>query len=596
MGCGQVCGVLVAIVGLVIAVAGFLVSGLLTSAVDDGLKNYQKNDIYLCKDDISSSKGWENFEGVNYWKDIGTSKYTAAYQHVFLYHITNAKEYLQGETGKVAEIGPFSMFTFSKAVDIVVSDAGVAYKSTAAHVFLDGEEIPIKGTNGDVAPTGTFAGRTPNGIDRFTPIANFNVGYLNALGVAGTEFALLLTASGCSATQIGNIASLMPTCSDKELDKGSPHCACCIPDDFVEAQDYAGLGMEKSLCDGLATSLDEGMIDQYTMGFLSAAGIATYNNVTWAALTDAQRMGHRVQAYTLNPSLNGAVADETTFHSIDNHTKALLSGFFLGIQGAEDQAKGGVMNATCSALGATLSVVGACGLTLNANLSSYTTADYRTIMRSFINSGPSGLNLATTNVWPVDNYDFDNGVWSSDTWEAASEAEQDGAVRAFSRYNAVNAAMLDLMDGDQTTVDSAFGITPESPAGDFRARMTVFSSSPPTIVENFPVPTNVFDVSALSEGIYLVEGDDDARVDWGTFNSYSDADKLAFTKKASKAYAIIGASQEGVAAYCSCDGGSKLDHSIPATGCCLQAGRVPDISGDPALSQDLTGWGCNFEE
>eukprot|EP00520_Triparma_pacifica_P015441 CAMPEP_0118643324 /NCGR_PEP_ID=MMETSP0785-20121206/6330_1 /TAXON_ID=91992 /ORGANISM="Bolidomonas pacifica, Strain CCMP 1866" /LENGTH=372 /DNA_ID=CAMNT_0006534979 /DNA_START=49 /DNA_END=1164 /DNA_ORIENTATION=- len=372
MGCGQVCGVLVAIVGLVIAVAGFLVSGLLTSAVDDGLKNYQKNDIYLCKDDISSSKGWENFEGVNYWKDIGTSKYTAAYQHVFLYHITNAKEYLQGETGKVAEIGPFSMFTFSKAVDIVVSDAGVAYKSTAAHVFLDGEEIPIKGTNGDVAPTGTFAGRTPNGIDRFTPIANFNVGYLNALGVAGTEFALLLTASGCSATQIGNIASLMPTCSDKELDKGSPHCACCIPDDFVEAQDYAGLGMEKSLCDGLATSLDEGMIDQYTMGFLSAAGIATYNNVTWAALTDAQRMGHRVQAYTLNPSLNGAVADETTFHSIDNHTKALLSGFFLGIQGAEDQAKGGVMNATCSALGATQNAIGACGITLKADLSSYT--------------------------------------------------------------------------------------------------------------------------------------------------------------------------------------------------------------------------------
>jgi hypothetical protein len=339
-----------------------------------------------------------------------------------------------------------------------------------------------------------------------------------------------------------------------------------------------------SVCDQLAQGIDAEIIRLFTTSTMVYMGMADDGSL-------GDNEDFQITAYTSQPYLGGAVPDADAFYSLDPHTKALLGSFAFGIDQADWGVKGNVMYHTCATLTPSL-----CPVDI-IDVEAITDAhDMRQIMGSFIAS----MMYVPTNVWPVDNYDFDNGVWSSDTWEAASEAEQDGAVRAFSRYNAVNAAMLDRMDGDQTTVDSAFGITPESPAGDFRARMTVFSSSPPTIVENFPVPTNVFDVSALSEGIYLVEGDDDARVDWGTFYSYSDADKLAFTKKASKAYAIIGASQEGnpkgAAAYCSCDGGSKLDHSIPATGCCLQAGRVPDISGDPALSQDLTGWGCNFEE
>jgi len=292
----------------------------------------------------------------------------------------------------------------------------------------------------------------------------------------------------CSAAQIDNIPVGVDviqwhTCSDQELGWKSDNCSCCVPDDLISELDFRGLMYEKPICDGLATSLDEGVIDKATIGFMAGIGV-NFNTVTWAALTDAQRMGHRVQAYTLNPSLNGAVADETTFHSIDNHTKALLAGFIGGIQGAEGLAKAEVMNATCSALGATLSVVGACGLTLNANLSSYTTADYRTIMRSFINSGPSGLNLATTNVWPVDNAgDPATGAttWTATTWDAASDAAKDEAVRVFSRYNAVNDALVTAF-GSQDVVDGFYGA--------FDAKMVAFSSLAPTISKNYPASSH----------------------------------------------------------------------------------------------------------
>ena len=95
------------------------------------------------------------------------------------------------------------------------------------------------------------------GISRNTKIANFNLGYLDVLGSAGTEYALYLTGTGCTLSQIVNVASPSASvCTDNELGNKTSTCKCCTLPDQILVADYGGVGKEKAICDGLSDTID----------------------------------------------------------------------------------------------------------------------------------------------------------------------------------------------------------------------------------------------------------------------------------------------------------------------------------------------------
>ncbi|GMI33722.1 hypothetical protein TrRE_jg10774 [Triparma retinervis] len=106
-------------------------------------------------------------------------------------------------------------------------------------------------------------------------------------------------------------------------------------------------------------------------------------------------------------------------------------------------------------------------------------------MGDYITSGAS---------WPIDNADPANGIWDTDGWASASVTDKDAAVLAFSRYSIVNNNLVDIM-GSQGAVDSVYGA--------LASKISIFSTSPPYITDtgSIPVPTNIFDMAAISEAM-----------------------------------------------------------------------------------------------
>ncbi|GMH67741.1 hypothetical protein TrRE_jg4826 [Triparma retinervis] len=571
MGCAQICGGCVILLGIIVLAGGFIVGGLLTGIVDVGLKDAQKNNVYICEGDSLLTKGYESFQSLNFFTDIGTDDYTAAYDHFYLYHVVNPTDYLRGDTGKLAEIGPFTMFTFGTSFSMEVDATGISYRGAGAHVFLDGTAGPISGpgvlgVDAD-APDGTFDDVfSPEGINRQTPIANFNVGYLGALGGAGTEISLLLGVS-CSPTQIANIVALKPTCSDKQIAKKDPTCSCCLPDDLIGALDFGGMMNEKAICDGLKGSLDAGAIDTF---------VKTANSIpdaTFAALDETAQMTYRVQTFIGA----GAVADADAYHAMDNHTKAIFTGKMGFIAGSELRASQGVMYGTCAALQAANPAYCSVDLTGRpTNGTDLTQAEFRTIFRN---------NLAVGNTWPADNTNADTTSWTTTTWDAATDADRDKSIRVFSRYNAVNTPVLTGASGNQAAADAAFGGdgSTELPLA---TRIVVISSAP----EVGGVPQNAFDAAAIRGGYATFSGETEiTATEWAALTStaqLSIVDNTYFLALGS-GLAAIGAE------YCSCRG-NAFSSEIPVTGCCLEKGKIPlpDFSGSAIDMGEERFW-CN---
>ena len=458
-----------------------------------------------------------------------------------------------------------------------VNDNVLSYKSAYAHVFMDGDEVPVTGTaeNGNLdveAPTGTFANGSPDGINRQTPIANFNTGYLGALGSAGTEIALLLGVK-CTPDQIANIVALKPTCSDKQIKKKDPNCACCLPDDLIGALNYGGLINEKVICDGLKDQLDAGAIDTFVQ---AATGL---KNVTFASMDDASQMTARVNTFIAA----GAVADADAYHAMDNHTKALFTAKMGFIAQSNLLASQGVWYATCASL------AGACTTDLTGRPndgSDITAAEMRTILKDY---------LAVGGTWPADNTNADTTSWTTTSWDAATDAVRDESIRVFSRYSAVNTPIL-IAEGSQAAADAFFGGdgSTELPLA---TRILVISGAAETDADSdgIFVPQNAFDAAAIRAG-------------YATFSGTTEITPTAWAGMTEdEKEVIVGntyylALSSGLAAiggeYCSCRG-NPFNSTIPDTGCCLEKGQIPAATVgkpwlyDPADALDMDGFWCN---
>jgi len=424
---------------------------------------------------------------------------------------------------------------------------------------------------------------SPAGIDRKTPIANFNVGYLGALGSAGTELSLLLGASGCSAAQIGNIVAVAPTCSDAQIANGDPTCSCCMPEDLLHGLDFGGVQKEKVICDTLAGQLDGGAIDD----FVKTA--ANYNNVTWADLDDAIKEEKRANVYVSA----GLVSDTAAYDALTAHAKAILAGKAGTFTNGEKVAKGKVMHGICSTLTTAL-----CTVDITSKLAEdLTAAEMRTIMGNFIASGAS----VATNVWPTDNADPAVGLWANDLssgWDLASDAVKDEAVRVLSRYNAVNTPLLENMGDNQATVDTWLNVT----VGNFAERMVALSSA----AESGGVPVNQFDAGVIRTG--YAKFTNTAELTGTEWADLSAAGRLDHTNAVYVNGFNVGLATEGATPltgfqqyadadnmealveafattlgtyYCKCADDSS---DFKTKGCCLSSGK-----GD---GTDFTGFGC----
>jgi len=276
MGALQICGGCVIFLGIVVLIAGIVVGGMLTTILDEGLKKVVKDEVYICPGDAAGSKGWDRFAAVNYLEDWDAEDATLQFDSYYLYHITNAANYLKGtEVAKVVEVGPFVIKGWDQSYDMSVDATGITYRYTSAHVFLDGDQTFTGPGAGGVEETATFESKSPVGISRNTKIANFNLGYLTVLGSAGTEYALYLTGAGCTADQIMNVASPSASvCTDNELGNGTSTCKCCTLPDQILMADYAGLGKAKEICDGLSDSLDDFIINEAVTGLNSGTAVA----------------------------------------------------------------------------------------------------------------------------------------------------------------------------------------------------------------------------------------------------------------------------------------------------------------------------------
>ena len=479
------------------------------------------------------------------------------------------------------------MFTFGTSFSMEVDATGISYRGAGAHVFLDGTAGPISGPGAlgiDAdAPDGTFDDVfSPEGINRQTPIANFNVGYLGALGGAGTEISLLLGVS-CSPTQIANIVALKPTCSDKQIAKKDPTCSCCMPDDLIGALDFGGMMNEKAICDGLKGSLDAGAIDT----FVKTAN--SIDDATFAGLDETTQMTYRVQTFIAA----GAVADADAYHAMDNHTKAIFTGKMGFIAGSELLASQGVMYGTCALLQAANPAYCSVDLTGRpTDGSDLTQAEFRTIFRH---------NLLVGGTWPADNTNVDTTSWTTAAWDAATDAVRDESIRVFSRYNAVNTPTVAAYGGSQAAADAAFGGdgSTELPLA---TRIVIISSAP----EVDGVPQNAFDAAAIRSGYATFSGETEITpTDWLALTSTAQS-KIAtdvYLNAFNLGLAAVGgvpasrfldssvdddleAVVEGFATtidtyYCKCADDSN---DFKTTGCCLSSGG--------GGGTDFTGFGC----
>eukprot|EP00520_Triparma_pacifica_P012854 CAMPEP_0118643258 /NCGR_PEP_ID=MMETSP0785-20121206/6296_1 /TAXON_ID=91992 /ORGANISM="Bolidomonas pacifica, Strain CCMP 1866" /LENGTH=404 /DNA_ID=CAMNT_0006534911 /DNA_START=934 /DNA_END=2148 /DNA_ORIENTATION=- len=303
-------------------------------------------------------------------------------------------------------------------------------------------------------------------------------------------------------------------------------------------------------------------------------------------------------------------ASMEAFYAAQTRKDLILGQGKLGfVAYSETIAKQKVFNKTCLALEA--AAPGLCTIAAdhNAARTTFTDADYRTIMATFIASGAGD----PTNVWPTDNADPANGIWDNAGWAAASEADQDATVLSFARYNGANQPLLDLMGYDQNIVDAYLGIT----VGDFAARMTALTGGGNPAWTSTYVPINIFDTGAMVTGWATFTGtlgtaNEKTSTDWAALSA---ADQLstseflfanAFNKglPSAGAYAIVGSGAGGTidvtsatdmeklvesfatsidTYYCKCaDGGDWT-----ANGCCLSSGK--------GGGTDLVGLGCLYE-
>jgi hypothetical protein len=75
----QICGGCVLLLGIIVIAGGFIGGELITELVDVGLKDAQKNNVYICDDYSVLDDGYKNFQNLEYFTDIGTDEFTPAY-------------------------------------------------------------------------------------------------------------------------------------------------------------------------------------------------------------------------------------------------------------------------------------------------------------------------------------------------------------------------------------------------------------------------------------------------------------------------------------------------------------------------------------
>ncbi|GMI27490.1 hypothetical protein TeGR_g11228, partial [Tetraparma gracilis] len=257
----------------------------------------------ICDDDATSD-GWKSFartapnEGDDeFYAFQDPAASVPSFTDFFLFDILNSADLLTGvsDTAIIAEVGPFVFQEWSQHIDMEVlpcpdgTGTCLEYNSIGAHIFLD-EDVTVtaSGTTG-TSTEYNFESRAPAGVDRFMSIDQFSVGYLGALGLGGNEFALFLTANGCSVAQITNIAAVdgvnMFTCTGEEEDPDS--CACCALDDVARALDYGGAFAGADFCKGIDAIVFAGAMDACNTGAISMVKDAALAGVQ-GQVTDAQ--------------------------------------------------------------------------------------------------------------------------------------------------------------------------------------------------------------------------------------------------------------------------------------------------------------------
>ena len=176
--------------------------------------NYQKDNVYVCKE---GDTGWKKFAasepGDNYLFQAEDA--IPSYEDYYLFDIINPVEVLTGtQVAKVAEVGPFVFQSWSIGIDMELVDEAdggksVQYNYAQAHIFLD-EDVVVTTNHGNPNSDKqeyTFESRAPPGVTKHMQFNQFSVGYLGALGLAGSEFPLFLIGNGCTETQIANVVS-----------------------------------------------------------------------------------------------------------------------------------------------------------------------------------------------------------------------------------------------------------------------------------------------------------------------------------------------------------------------------------------------------
>ncbi|GMI30884.1 hypothetical protein TeGR_g8696, partial [Tetraparma gracilis] len=269
-------------------------------------------------------------------------KSVPSYQDYYLFDILNSEWLLTGEndTAIIAEVGPFVLQDWSQYIDMEVLDCPdetgkcLEYNWIGAHIFLD-EDVTVtaSGLTGSSA-TYDFESRAPANVNRFMSIDQFSVGYLGALGLGGNEFALFLTANGCSIAQIMNIGAVgvdpnMFTCTGEEEDPDS--CACCVLDDVARAMDYGGAKQGGAdICKGLDAEVFAGAMDACNTGGISMVKDQVKAGVDYEILKGGVQMGVATATAT---AIGAGWADMTE----DDQNAAVASALADAITAAGDE-------------------------------------------------------------------------------------------------------------------------------------------------------------------------------------------------------------------------------------------------------------------
>jgi len=301
-----------------------------------------------------------------------------------------------------------------------------------------------------------------------------------------------------------------------------------------------------------------------------------------------------LDATTATATADGAVADLEAFYASTTRSAVILGqANTLGKPGfvaqSELLASQGVMIVYCTNL------AGACGVDLTGRPTDgtdLTPAEMRTIFRASVQY--AGLS------WPVDNTNADITVWTTASWDAATDADRDESIRVFSRYTAVNTELVTLY-GSQAAADAAFGGDGSSEIP-LATRIVAISSAP----EVDDVPQNAFDAAAIRGGYATFSGETEITpTEWLALTS-TEQSKIAidvYLNAFNLGLAAVGgvpasrfldssvdddleAVVEGFATtidtyYCKCADGTN---DFKTTGCCLSSGG--------GGGTDFTGFGC----